>query len=344
MINVGIIGVSGYTGEELIDVLLRHPNVRLTNISSRSGTSEQISDLFPKFKTRTNLAWVSTDLKEIAKTCDVVFLALPHTASMDIVPKLLAAGIKVIDLSADYRLQDTKIYEEFYKVKQTDKANLVKAVYGLPEIYRLKIKTAQLIANPGCYPTASILGLAPLAGLNLIDPGSIVIDAKSGVTGAGRKLAEGFLFSEANEDFKAYKVNSHQHAPEINQELAKLAGKNVKVIFVPHLLPVNRGILATIYAKKSLVSGLRSTVRNRNLIDLYKKFYKNEPFVRIRAEGEFPRLKDVAGTNFCDIGIQDNSDNIIIISAIDNLLKGASGQAVQNFNIMYGFPETTALL
>ncbi len=338
MINVGIIGASGYTGEELIDVLLRHPNVRLTNISSRSGRSEQISDLFPKFKTRTNLAWVSTDLKEIVKSCDAVFLALPHTTSMEIVPKLLVAGIRVIDLSADYRLQNTKIYEEFYKVKQSDKVNLAKAVYGLPEIYRLKIKTAKLIANPGCYPTASILGLAPLAGLNLIEPSSIIIDAKSGVTGAGRKLVEGFLFSEANEDFKAYKVNAHQHSPEINQELTKLAGKNIKVIFVPHLLPVNRGILATMYVKKA------KGAKAQNLIELYRKFYKNEPFVRIRPEGEFPRLKDVVGTNFCDIGIQDNSDNIIIISAIDNLLKGASGQAVQNFNIMYGFPETTALL
>ena len=340
MINVGIIGASGYTGEELIDVLLRHPSVRLTNISSRSPRSEQISELFPKFKTRTNLAWVATDLKKIAKTCEAVFLALPHTASMDIVPKLLDAGIRVIDLSADYRLKDVKIYEQFYKVKQTDKVNLTKAVYGLSEIYRLKIRTAKLIANPGCYPTASILGLAPLVGLNLIDSGSIIIDAKSGVTGAGRKLAEGFLFSEANEDFKAYKVNAHQHSPEINQELAKLAGKNIKVIFVPHLLPVNRGILATMYAKKAQSAKRKA----QNLIDLYKKFYKNEPFVRIKAEGEFPRLKDVAGTNFCDIGIQDNSDNIIIISVIDNLLKGASGQAVQNFNIMYGFPETTALL
>ncbi|MFH1198843.1 MAG: N-acetyl-gamma-glutamyl-phosphate reductase [Candidatus Omnitrophota bacterium] len=340
MINVGIIGASGYTGEELIDVLLRHPNVRLTNISSRSGKSEQFADLFSKFKGRTDLAWVSTDLKEIIRACAVVFLALPHTASMEIVPKLLAAGIRVIDLSADYRLQDTKIYEEFYKVKQTDKVNLAKAVYGLPEIYRLKIKAAKLIANPGCFPTASVLGLAPLAGLNLIDPSSIIIDAKSGVTGAGRKLTEGLLFSEANEDFKAYKVNTHQHAPEINQELTKLAGKNIKIIFVPHLLPVNRGILATIYVKKAKSEKRKA----KNLIELYKKFYKNEPFVRIRAEGEFPRLKDVAGTNFCDIGIQDNSDNIIIISAIDNLLKGASGQAVQNFNIMHGFLETTALL
>jgi N-acetyl-gamma-glutamyl-phosphate reductase len=339
MINVGIVGATGYAGEELIDILLRHPGVRLTNISAKIAKPQAIADIFPKFKGRIKLICKEPDVKGIVKTCDLVFLALPHTVSMKIAPKLLKAGKKVIDLSADYRLKDTRAYEKFYKVRQTDKSNLAKAVYGLPEIYRAKIKNAKLVANPGCYPTAAILALAPLVAFELIELGSITVDAKSGVTGAGRKIAEGFLFSEINEDFKAYKVNCHQHAPEINQELSKLAGKKIKVTFVPHLLPLNRGILETIYVKKVQSSKFKV----QRLIGLYKRFYKKEPFVRIKEEGSFPRLKDVVGTNFCDIGIKDDGDNIIVIAAIDNLLKGASGQAVQNMNIMYKFPEATAL-
>jgi N-acetyl-gamma-glutamyl-phosphate reductase len=246
----------------------------------------------------------------------------------------------VIDLSADYRLKNTKIYEQFYKTKHKDKVNLAIAVYGLPELHREKIKDARLITNPGCYPTAAILGLAPLIVADLVDLDSIVIDAKSGVTGAGRKIGEEFLFSEIDEDFKAYKVNIHQHIPEIDQELSKLAVKKINVTFVPHLLPLKRGILETIYVRKSHKSGVRS----QKSISLYKKFYKKEPFVRIRDEDDFPKLKDVVGTNFCDIGIKDSGSMIIIIVTIDNLLKGASGQAVQNMNIMYKFPEYTALL
>jgi N-acetyl-gamma-glutamyl-phosphate reductase len=269
-----------------------------------------------------------------------VFLALPHTISMEIVPQLLKPGKKVIDLSADYRIKDTKIYEKFYNVKHKDKLHLAQAVYGLPEIYRAQIKNARLIANPGCYPTVSLLALAPLVAFCLIDLESIIIDAKSGVTGAGRRVVEGFLFSEINEDFKAYKVNIHQHAPEINQELSRLAGKKINISFVPHLLPLSRGILATIYVRRSKkVKG-----KSQKLIDIYKKFYKKEPFIRIRDDGDFPRLKDVVNTNFCDIGIKDNLDTVIIIAAIDNLIKGAAGEAVQNMNIMYKFPEYTALL
>ena len=340
MINVGIVGATGYAGEELVDTLLRHPDVRITNISAKIDRSLSISDIFPKFKGRIGLICTQPDIKEIAGICDLVFLALPHTVSMDIVPKLLEAGKKVIDLSADYRLKDTKIYEKFYNTKHKDKLHLAEAVYGLPEIYRAKIKDARLIANPGCYPTVSILAFAPLVALNLVDSDSIIIDAKSGVTGAGRKIAEGFLFSEINEDFKAYKVDVHQHSPEINQELSKLAGKKISVTFVPHLLPLNRGILATIYVRKKV----RGKGASSKLISLYKKFYKKEPFIRIRDEGDFPTIKDVVRTNFCDIGIKESVDSIIIIATIDNLLKGAAGQAVQNMNIMYKFPEYTALL
>lgn len=340
MINVGIVGATGYAGEELVDILLRHPEVRIANISAKIDKPKKISEIFPKFEGKIGLVCREPDIKEISAKCELVFLALPHTVSMELVPLLLKAGKKVIDLSADYRLKDIKIYEKYYNTGHKDKAHLPSAVYGLPEIYRAKIKGARLIANPGCYPTAAILALAPLVALGRVDFSSIIIDAKSGVTGAGRKIAEGFLFPEINEDFKAYKVNCHQHAPEINQELSKLGGEKINVTFVPHLLPLNRGILETIYVKKTK----KAKGKTQNVSALYKKFYKKEPFVRIRDEGDFPRIKDVARTNFCDIGIQDSEDSIIIVAAIDNLLKGASGQAVQNMNIMCNFPEYTALL
>jgi len=339
MINVGIIGVTGYTGQELIRILLNHPGVRISALYSRSASGKSISELFPEFAYRLNLVCSKPDIKDITDKCDLIFLALPHTTSIEFVPKLLKAGKRVIDLSADYRFKDLKTYEKFYQHKHKDKISLKEAIYGLPELSRAKIKSAKLIANPGCYPTAAILALAPLVALNSVDLNSIIIDAKSGVSGAGKKLAEGFLFSEANEDFKAYKVGVHQHMPEINQGLSSLAGKKVNVTFVPHLLPLNRGILETIYVKKD--KSLKN--KGQNLIELYKKFYKKEPFVRIKTEGSFPRLKDVVGTNFCDIGIKGDQNNIIIISAIDNLVKGASGQAVQNMNIMYGLPENLGL-
>ncbi|MCU0651793.1 MAG: N-acetyl-gamma-glutamyl-phosphate reductase [Candidatus Omnitrophica bacterium] len=341
MIKAGIIGVTGYAGEVLIDILLNHPEVRIVNLSAKVAKPQQIAEIFPKLQNRIALICTEPDLEEINSQCDLVFLALPHTVSMQIVPKLLKAKKKVIDLSADYRLKNIKIYKKFYGVSHKDKANLKNAVYGLPEIYRNKIKQASFIANPGCYPTAAILALAPLAALNLIDLDSVIIDAKSGVTGAGRKPSEGLLFPEINEDFKAYKVNIHQHSPEINQVLSGLSRKAMEVTFVPHLLPLNQGILETIYVNKAKSA---KPAKTKNLAELYKKFYKKEPFVRIKGEGLFPRIKDVVGANFCDIGIKDCGDKIIIISAIDNLIKGASGQAVQNMNIMYGFPETLGLL
>jgi len=340
MINVGIVGATGYAGEILIDMLLKHAQVRITHVSAEIDKPQNISKIFPKFKNRLDLICAKPDIKEITQICDLVFLALPHTVSMQIVRPLLKASKKVIDLSADYRLKNVKIYEQFYKTKHKDKLNLAQAVYGLPEIYRNKIKTASLVANPGCYPTCAILALAPLVACSLVDLDAIIIDAKSGITGAGRKVVEDYLFSQINEDFKAYKVNVHQHMPEINQELSKLAGKIVQVTFVPHLLSLKRGILETVYVRKNQ----KSKIKNQNLINLYKNFYKKEPFVRIREGGNFPTLKDVVNTNFCDIGIKDCGDKIIVIATIDNLLKGASGQAVQNMNIMYGFPEQTALL
>lgn len=339
-INVGIIGATGHTGEELIDILLGHPNVRITKLYNTSDEPQNISEVFPRFKGRIDLACSKLNLKEISELCELVFLALPHTVSMKFVPGLLAKGKKVVDLSADYRLQDVREYKSFYRSEHKDKAHIKDAVYGLPEIYRQDIKKAKLIANPGCYPTCAILALAPVIALNLAELDSVIIDAKSGVSGAGKKLEKGLLFLEVNEDFRAYKVNAHQHIPEIKQVLSKLAGTKIQLTFVPHLLPLNRGILETIYVKKVK----KANVKAQSLAELYKKFYKGEQFVRIKKEGEFPRIKDVAGTNFCDIGIKDEGDRIIIIAAIDNLIKGASGQAVQNMNIMCNLPEYQGLL
>lgn len=343
IINVGIIGATGHTGEVLIELLLSHPNVKITHLYN-SGKSGQgacaISDVFPKFKKRLDLVCAKPDWAQIKKDCDLIFLALPHTISMKFVPKLLSLGKRVIDLSADYRIKNPKVFEKFYKVSHEDKANLKEAIYGLPELNRAKIKTARLIANPGCYPTSAILAIAPLVAVDLVDIDFIIIDAKSGVSGAGKKLEKEYLFSEIQGDFRAYKVNIHQHLPEINQALSKLSGKKVNVVFVPHLLPIERGILSTIYLKKAAGAKLKVN----SVVELYKKFYKNEPFIRIKPDGIFPRIKDVVKTNFCDIGVKDFGKTIIVICAIDNLLKGASAQAIQNMNIMYKLPEAVGLL
>jgi N-acetyl-gamma-glutamyl-phosphate reductase len=343
MVKVGILGATGYAGEELIGVLLKHSEIKIAYLAAKIDNPVLIAEIFPKLKNRLNLICGLPDAEEAISKCDLVFLALTHTASMDFAPRLLSVGKKVIDLSADYRLKDALVYEKFYKTAHKDEGHIKEAIYGLPELYREDIKHAQLIANPGCYPTAAILGLAPLVACGGIDFDSIIIDAKSGFSGAGRN----FSAYDISEDFKAYKVNIHQHAPEIDQELSKLAGKKIKVTFVPHLLPLERGILETIYVRKvqsSCLSGRQAGSRVQSIMELYKKFYKKEPFVRILEEGSFPQLKQVAHTNFCDIGIKEEQDSVIIITAIDNLLKGASGQAVQNMNIMYKFPEQQGLI
>jgi N-acetyl-gamma-glutamyl-phosphate reductase len=337
-INAGIVGVTGYTGQELVKILINHPYVRITGLFSSSSDGKSAASLFPQAGGRLGLSCSKPEPKEICAKCDLVFLALPHTVSIALVPKLIKAGKRVIDLSADYRLKDLKVYAKFYGARHNDSCGAKKAVYGLPEIYRNKIKSASLVANPGCYPTAAILSLAPLVSLGLVDMSSIIIDAKSGVSGAGKKFTEDFFSSDDKESFKAYKVGTHQHVPEINQELSGLSRKDISVVFVPHLLPVKRGILETVYVKKS------AGIKAGGLVALYKRFYKKEPFVRIKPQGEFPALKDVVGSNFCDIGIWEDAKRAVIICAIDNLLKGASGQAVQNMNIMYKLPETEGLL
>lgn len=350
-LKVSVIGSTGYTGKELIKILLNHKEVDLVHLTSSTYVGKNINCIFPEFLNRLDKKLINLDLELITQDSDLVFTALPHTVSMDIVPELLQKGIKVIDLSADYRLKDPSVYKEWYRKEQTSasKELLSKAVYGFPEIYKNKIKGAFLVANPGCYPTSVILGIAPLLKFKLVEPQGIIIDSKSGVTGAGKSLSLGLHFPECNENMKAYKVIRHNHIPEVEQELSSIyfGGNNkeqereIKVSFTPHLIPINRGILSTCYL--DLKDGNKSEME---IFKIYQKFYQGVPFVRVFEPPNLPEIKFVVGTNYCDIGfkIDKRVGKIKVISVIDNLLKGAAGQAVQNMNIMFGFPETCGLL
>lgn len=337
MLKVAIIGGSGYTGGELLRLLLQHPRVKVTAVTSERSVGKSVSELFPNLTGFSEtLRFEPLDMKQVVKKADLFFLCLPHKTSQEVVFNLHKAGKRVIDLSTDYRLKDAAVYEEWYRTPHMYPALLKKAVYGLSELYRGKIKNAQIVANPGCYPVSAILGLAPAIKSSLIELDSIIIDSKSGISGAGRNPDLPFMFSEANESVKAYGITTHRHTPEIEQELSILSKKKVKVIFTPHLIPMDRGILSTIYAR----------LKNPNPIhEIYQKFYAREPFVRVLKDGGYPSTKAVKGTNFCDISVflDKRKSSLIIVTAIDNLLKGASGQAVQNMNIMCGFDETTAL-
>ena len=339
-LRVGVVGATGYTGEELLRILSRHPKAELRYVSGKEDREAKIQEIFPHLSGRVDLECRAFSFEEAAEKTDLVFLSLPHTVSMEVAPLFLKAKKKVIDVSADYRLKDIKVYEKYYKVGHKDPANLKQAVYGLPEINREKIKTAALVANPGCYPTGALLGVLPCVKLALIHLNGIGIDAKSGVTGAGRKADKALNFSEVNESFKAYKIFEHQHVPEMDQELSRIAKEEVKVIFVPHLLPVNRGILSTIYLP------LKKKTPAAELLAVYKKFYAKEPFVKVYDGGKLPELKHVTNTNFCDLGLRvwEEKNLAVIVSVIDNLGKGAAGQAVQNMNLMAGFDETAGLL
>lgn len=338
MLKVGIYGASGYTGQELLRLLIRHPEVDVVALTSRKFNGVPVSDVFPVFEGLIDEKFMDASPEDVAGLSDVVFLALPHGVSMEAVSVFLEAGKKVIDLSADFRLRDIDIYEQWYK-EHTVPDLINEAVYGLPELYRDDIKAAKLVANPGCYPTGVILGLAPVLKEGWIDVASIIVDSKSGVSGAGREPQIGTLFCEIDEGFKAYKINQHRHIPEMEQELGLLAGSDVKIFFTPHLLPVNRGILNTMYAT------LQKGVSASDLIDLYREFYKGEKFVRIYKVGAFPNISSVKGSNYCDIGltVDNRTGRIAIVSAIDNLIKGAAGQAIQNMNLMCDFREDTGL-
>lgn len=340
MLNVAVLGGSGYTGGELLRLLIGHPSVTVTAVTSERFAGQPVSDSFPGFR-NPDLKFEPLQLKTLMKKADLFFLCLPHRTSQKSVAALHRAGKRVIDLSADYRLKSAVAYKKWYDTPHLY-SNLLKiAVYGLPEIYRDEIRNASIIANPGCYPVSALLGLSPVIGQGFIDRQLIIIDSKSGTSGAGRTPAQPFMFCEVNESVKAYAITVHRHTPEIQQELSIISRKKVNIIFTPHLVPMDRGILSTIYVR------LKKKVSLSAVQKLYRDYYRDEPFVRILGNGVHPVTKAVRGTNFCDISVfrhDGQGQTLIIVSAIDNLMKGASGSAVHNMNIMYGFEETAGLL
>ncbi|OQZ02110.1 MAG: N-acetyl-gamma-glutamyl-phosphate reductase [Candidatus Brocadia sp. UTAMX1] len=348
MLKVGIIGATAYTSLELIKILLRHPEVKITYLGVRRTDRPKISDIFPALKNLLDLPCETIEQKEVPENIDLAFITLPPTISMQYVPLFIQKGIKVIDFSADYRFRDKALYERWYKTQHADSKGIETAVYGLPELFREEIKSTALIGNPGCYTTATILALAPLLTKGLVFPDDIIVDAKSGVSGRGREPREDTHYCECNENIEAYSVGGHRHSPEIEHILSIKTKQKVSIQFVPHLVPMNRGILCTVYVKPKhgITTGKAGylALSDNDVHGLYKEFYSKEPFVRLKESNETPKTKDVTYTNFCDIATKVTENRIIVISAIDNLLKGAAGQAVQNMNVMFGFDEKMGLL
>lgn len=337
--KVGIIGANGYSGIELIRFIDQHPFVSLEVIVSHSHNGVDIRDLYPHLHTLISHKLEDLDIDQIAKQVDLLFFATPSGISKDLIPEFYKKSITCIDVSGDFRLKDPNSYEKWYNASPADQELLNEAVYGLADVFKDQIPEAKVIANPGCYPTATLLGLIPAVEKGILDPHSIIIDGKSGVSGAGRKASIGTLFAEVNENVKAYKLGEHQHIPEIEQTLEKICGEEVKVTFSTHLIPMTRGIMCTIYAT------LTEDITVEEVIAMYKDFYKDSPFVRIRPIGEWPATKEVYGSNYCDIGfmVDCRTNRLTIISVIDNIVKGASGQAIQNMNLLYGWDEKTGL-
>ena len=336
-VKVAVVGASGYSGLELIRFLVNHPQVKITAITSERYAGQPYDRVFPSLLAHFSSILEPLNPDKIAKKADFIFIALPHKEAMEVVPCCINAGKKVVDLSADFRFKSQRTYEKWYQ-KHTAPELLEGAVYGLPEFYRAKIKEASLVANPGCYPTSALIPLVPLIKEDLISPVNIIIDSKSGVSGAGRALHVSSLFCEVSESFKAYKVASHRHQPEIEEQLSLFSKKPVAVTFVPHLVPMNRGILSTMYVD------LKRTMSNEKIQSIFKSWYAQEKFVRVFSSEILPQTGWVRGTNYCDIGfVMADNKKLIIISALDNLVKGAAGQAVQNMNIMLGFKEDSGL-
>ena len=338
MIRVGVLGATGYAGAELVRLLIAHKHTEITMLASKSFAGQKMSEVYPSLAGVCDIVLEEADVDVAAEKCDVVFTALPHGVSHEVIASLYEKGLKVIDLSGDFRYNDIHVYEQWYKVAHACPELLKESVYGLCELHREEIKKARLIGNPGCYTTCSILGLAPLLKHGLVDSKNIIIDAKSGVTGAGRGLALDYHFCECTESMKAYKIATHRHTSEIEQELSLLAGEEIMLSFTPHLVPMKRGIYATEYAN------LKKPCTKEELIALYKEFYKGEPFVRVYEKG-LPESNHVAGSNFVDIGLEvdERLQRVVVVSAIDNLVKGAAGQAVQNMNLLFDLPETEGL-
>ena len=336
MVRIGIVGGTGYTGVELLRLLAAHEQAEVVAITSRAESGRRVDDLFPNLRGHYDMSFSDPDVARL-EACDVVFFATPHNVAMNLVPELLAAGARVIDLSADYRLRDAALWSQWYGEPHASPELLVDAVYGLPEVNRATITDARLVACPGCYPTSVQLGLIPLLARKLVDPDHLIASAASGVSGAGRQAKVDNLLSEVSDSFKAYGVSGHRHLPEIEQGLGDVAGQSVGVTFVPHLLPMVRGIHATLFAR--LQAG------PEDIQSLYESWYADEPFVDILPAGQLPQTRTVRGANRCQIAVSvpQGRDTVVVMSAIDNLVKGASGQAVQNMNIMLGLPETLGL-
>lgn len=338
MIKVAVVGATGYSGFELVRLLCGHPQVEICCLTSQRYAGQRLAQVFPSLQKKFDLECQRLDTAKVARACDFVFTALPHGVSQKVVPFFFKAGKKVVDLSADFRLKEVEVYQHYYGPHEA--AELLKeAVYGLTEIHREEVKGTKLVANPGCYPVGAILALAPLLKAGWIDHKNIVIDAKSGLSGAGRSLTLATHFCEANEACGAYAVASHRHRPEMEQELSKLAGAPLTVTFTPHLVPMARGILSTVY------SSFNSFHSDQELNGLFSQFYRDSPFVRVLPPGEVPNTAYVRGSNFCDIGAfcDEQTGKFIVVTCLDNLGKGAAGQAIQNFNLMNNMAEDTGL-
>lgn len=339
-IKVGIVGGTGYTGVELLRLLSQHPNVELRAITSRKEDGMHVAEMFPSLRGRVDLKFQTPDSAGLDQ-CDVVFFATPHGVAMAQAESLLAAGTRIIDLAADFRLQDLESFERWYKMPHACPDILKESAYGIPELNRERIAQARVVGNPGCYPTTVLLGLAPLLkeGQALIDVDTIIADCKSGVSGAGRKAEVGTLFSEAGDNFKAYGVAGHRHHPEISEQLSLLAGKPVGLIFTPHLVPMIRGMFSTLYLR------IEPSALDTDFQALFEAHYANEPFVDVMPAGSLPETRSVRGSNFLRIAVHrpENGNQLVVLVVQDNLTKGASGQAVQNMNLMFGLPETTGL-
>ena len=336
MVRIAILGATGYTALELLKILLRHPQAQITALTSRQEGNKHVAAVHLSLAGRLDLRLEDLSPGEVVKRADCIFSCLPHGVTADIVPELLASGARVVDFSADYRLDDAATYAEWYEHQHPDPARLGKTVYGLPELFRSQIPTADLVANPGCYTTSAILALAPLVKAGLIETDDIIIDAKSGISGAGRTPKLNTLFPECNESISAYGVGKHRHTPEIEQIVARATGRKPNIIFTPHLVPMDRGILSTIYARPA------GKTSEPALLEAFREFYRREPFVKVVEH--LPGSKDTSGSNFCHLTARLVRGRVLLFSSLDNLVKGASGAAVQNFNLMFGFDETTALV
>ena len=336
MIRVGIVGATGYTAVELLKILLRHPEVTVTAITSRDPNQPHLCEVHPSLRDQLDLNFTKLDIPSFCKAVDVAFCCLPHAASAEIVGQLVDAGIRVVDFSADYRLNDVETFQKWYGVQHPDPDRVGKVAYGIPELFRSAIETADVVANPGCFPSSALLPLAPLLKNDLIQTAPIIVDSKTGISGAGRKANLKFHYPECNESISAYGIGTHRHMPEIDQIIQRFCGADIETVFTPHLTPMDRGILSTIYVHP------KNGTESSDVMDCWSDFYQDSPFIRLSSD--LVATKNVSGTNFCDITVRDCRGTLVIVSALDNLVKGASGAAVQNFNVMHGFDDTLGML